>query len=294
MARRSNRYGVALVAAIVMIVLDLHIAYAAAPSGPTDLGGTQSRSLSDGRVVRGWILTKSSPVPARLSVANNGCGGCTWLIFRQCSDGVPGVASPEGTNCQGPDVSCGPAEARNWIYFSPDPGTPRKVVASYCYLPTQSELISADTVVPDARKYADQVSVDKPKIHTWPPGNKTLVNLPTFVAISATDSASSNFGGQGYTMRLRVAAAEYLWDFGDGATIRSNGPGGPPPEGPVHHTYRQSGPETITATVEYGATYSLVTPFGTIGPLEVPGGPVRSLPVSENVLVQESIATLTK
>ena len=49
----------------------------------------------------------------------------------------------------------------------------------------------------------------------------------------------------------------------------------------------------MTVTVAYGATYSVVTPFGTIGPEVVPGGAVRTLPAAIPLQVREAYAGLT-
>jgi hypothetical protein len=148
-------------------------------------------------------------------------------------------------------------------------------------------------IATDARKYADQVKVTAPTIRSWPPNGATLVNLATYFSAQAPPSAAKDFGGQGYTMRLQVGAAQYVWTFGDGATLQTTDPGSAPPNGSVRHTYLAAGTRPVTASVVYGATFTVITPFGNIGPDPVAGGPVRTIPAQLNLRVQEAYASLT-
>jgi len=181
-----------------------------------------------------------------------------------------------------------------FVLYAPDPATPLVQVDSYCFADGDAEVVTAASITPDARNYASQVGVAKPILKAWPPGGSTLVNLPTFFAVAGTSSAERDFGGEGYTMHLQVGASNYAWSFGDGVTLTSDEPGSAPPDGPIHHTYRSAGAVNVAVTVNYGATYSLITPFGTIGPLQVDGGPVKSLPATDGLQVKEAIATLTQ
>lgn len=120
-----------------------------------------------------------------------------------------------------------------------------------------------------------------------------MVNLPTYFSAQAPQSAAKDFGGQGYTMRLQVGAAQYAWSFGDGASLETTDPGSAPPDGSVHHAYLAAGQQAVTASVAYGATFTVVTPFGSIGPTPVAGGPVRTVPARMDLRVQEAYAGLT-
>lgn len=153
-------------------------------------------------------------------------------------------------------------------------------------------MVSAATVAPDVRKYATALAVSTPTVRAWPPGGVTLVHLPTFFAASAAGSGQQTVGGAGYTLQLQVAASQYDWTFGDGSTVTTSDPGGPPPGGGVRHTYPRSGSVSVGVSVAYGATYSVVTPVGSIGPLPVAGGAVRTLPAALDLEIDPATAGL--
>ncbi len=118
------------------------------------------------------------------------------------------------------------------------------------------------------------------------------MNLPTFFAVGAPGSGQATVGGQGYTLRIQVAASTYNWQFGDGAAVDTTDAGGPPPAGGVHHAYAQAGSDAVQVTVSYGATYTVITPYGDFGPQVVPGGAVRTLPAQLPLQVDEAHAGL--
>jgi len=99
-------------------------------------------------------------------------------------------------------------------------------------------------------------------------------------------------GAQGYYLRLTVLPVSYDWAFGDGATLHSVDPGEAPPSGDVRHAYLKGGTDAVTSLIQYGAEYTVITPFGAIGPLVVPGGPVRTVPVSKSLIVKSAEAGL--
>jgi hypothetical protein len=169
--------------------------------------------------------------------------------------------------------------------------SPSTLISQYCRADS-SGAVSEATVLPDIRRYLDQIAVAKPTISSWPQAH-SLVNLPTFFATSTAQPGDRTFGGVGYSMTLTVNPASYDWTFGDGATLSTTEPGAGPPDGVVRHTYQTHGTRQVELSIGYGATYSIVTPGGSIGPLEVPGEPVRSGPSVWNLTVDESLATLT-
>jgi hypothetical protein len=166
-------------------------------------------------------------------------------------------------------------------------------VDTYCYKTPDGGAVDAATVAPDARRYATALAVAKPTIRSWPPGGVTLVHLPTYFAARAQGSGQATVGGAGYSLQLAVAPQSYVWHWGDGATLTTTDPGAGPPDGAVRHTYPQAGTDDVTVTVSYGATYRVVTPFGTFGPEVVPGGAVRTLPAADGIQVRQAIAGLT-
>jgi len=239
------------------------------------------------------MMTTGSSVPGKISAQHGGCSGCQWSLTIRCSTGVGGHTGGFGDYCGGPLVGCKPAEKRFIVYFAPDPESPLQRISEYCYPDNDGGVISAATVTADARRYAGQLAVAKPGIRAWPPDGTTLVNLPTFFAVAAPGSGQHSFGGQGYTMQLQVQADGYDWSFGDGAGMHTTDPGSGPPSGSVRHTYAAARTVTVSVQVEYGATYTILTPGGRIGPLPVDGGPVRTVPAQTTLQVHEALATLT-
>lgn len=204
-----------------------------------------------------------------------------------------GLAGPDGDHCSGAFVGCPAAETRFLVQFQPEPAVPLVDVDSYCYADPDGGVVTAATVAPDVRRYATGLRVTAPTLRTWPPHDLTLVNLATFFGATAPGSGQVTVGGQGYSLQIAVAATTYDWSFGDGSTLVTTDPGGGPPDGSAHHTYTAAGSYPVTVTIGYGATYSVVTPFGTFGPEAVPGGPVRTLPAQATLQVREAHAGLT-
>jgi hypothetical protein len=184
-------------------------------------------------------------------------------------------------------------ESRFLVQFQATADSPLRDVDNYCYADPDGGVVTAATVAPDVRRYAAGLQVTKPTVRTWPPNDVTLVNLRTFFGARAPGSGQVTVGGQGYTLQIAVAATTYSWSFGDGASLITSDPGSGPPDGAAHHTYTRSGSFPVAVTIAYGATYSVVTPFGTFGPETVPGGAVRTLPAQAALRVREAHAGLT-
>jgi hypothetical protein len=100
------------------------------------------------------------------------------------------------------------------------------------------------------------------------PAGQALVNLESLYW--AQTPASRDLGVVtllGHQVALTIAVASVNWDFGDGATARSNGPGRPftatdhcgQKQCPdwFGHTYTQTGALTVTATVNWTGRYTV-------------------------------------
>lgn len=244
----------------------------------------------DGHSVSGLLIIAEAPSVTRASVsAGDGCASCRWTVTPVCKEGI----GFEGGECVGLAAGC-PAGQRRFEVQLETATEPRHVVSSYCHGGPGDGAVTGAQIAPDVRRYAEQVAVNRPAITTYPPGGVTLVNLPTYFAATAQASKQATVGGEGYRLRIRVSARSFVWSFGDGSSMTTTEAGGPPPGGAVRHTYASDGPEAVTVTVQYGATYSVVTPFGTIGPQVVPGGAVRTLPARSDLQVREAFAGLTR
>ena len=201
-------------------------------------------------------------------------------------------SGPDGDHCAGTYVGCSGTQLRYLVYLS-TPGTAAALVSQYCRADDPG-LITAAAVTPNLRDYADQVGISGPSLQTWPPGGQTLVNLRTFFATQAQQIADQDFSGAGYTVHMHIKAVRYVWSFGDGESLTTSDPGFGPPTGDVNHTYAQANSVTVSVTVIYEADYTVTGRGGQIGPLTVPGGPVRTVPAAAPLDVLESYATLVK
>lgn len=107
-----------------------------------------------------------------------------------------------------------------------------------------------------------------------PVGGRTLVNLPTYFALTWPDQGyrpgqTRSLTMLGHAVDLRLKTGGHRYDYGDGAT---HGPttstGGPYPTGDITHTYRRAGTLSPTATTVITADY------------RIDGGPWQPLPGS--------------
>jgi len=289
---RTQRIGLLPVTALLLVILSAIPAAADAGPAPPGFMASNAQVNTQDHKVTGLLFVRGRDAETHLSIATEGCGNCSWAVLTVCQTNT-GKSGPDASHCQGIYVGCRANEQRFQVLFSPSPGIPTRLVDSYCYAASDAGLVSGSMIAADARKYADQVQVTPPTLRSWPPGGATLVNLPTYFSAQAPQSAAKDFGGQGYTMRLQVGAAQYAWSFGDGASLETTDPGSAPPDGSVRHAYLAAGQQAVTASVAYGATFTVVTPFGSIGPTPVAGGPVRTVPARMDLRVQEAYASLT-
>jgi len=278
--------------ALVILLLPFWLTGAAHADGdPLNL--VTAAAQTNGHAEHGWLLINGRANEARLSfTTSDSCAGCQWRVNAVCLEDS-GRAGPSGRHCEGQFVGCKGVQQRFIVLFAPTSVAPLRPVDTYCLADSAGGVIDSSIVMSTARKYADQVQVTPPTLRSWPPGGATLVNLPTYFSAQAPQSAAKDFGGQGYTMRLQIGAAQYAWSFGDGASLETTDPGSAPPDGSVRHAYLAAGQQAVTASVAYGATFTVVTPFGSIGPTPVAGGPVRTVPARMDLRVQEAYASLT-
>ena len=102
-----------------------------------------------------------------------------------------------------------------------------------------------------------------PHLTSQPPGNTTLVNLPTYYQLrwsptghqpGETDHATLH----GIPVQIRPTLTGITYHYGDGT---SHGPttstGGTYPHGDITHTYRHPGRYPATITITLGADYSI-------------------------------------
>ena len=170
------------------------------------------------------------------------------------------AASPEGTGPQARLYRRIPGET-DWTY-----------VGRTCLAGTFEPPHSGAVTVADVQRAFEETPFAMPIGSTEPVGGATLVNLPTYFAL--TWSPTGYRPGQtrtlamlGHTVDLRLVHGGHVYDFGDGTRLGPTpSPGGPYPTGDVTHTYRTAATLTPTATTTITADY------------RIDGGPWQRLP----------------
>jgi hypothetical protein len=93
---------------------------------------------------------------------------------------------------------------------------------------------------------------------TFQPAAGTLVDLPTiFSAGTRTALPEQTFPAAGMAITVSAKAASWDWSFEPGATQRFARPGGTYPNKDVTHTYRTTGPRTVTVVATWTGTYTV-------------------------------------
>ncbi|WP_409483332.1 PKD domain-containing protein [Arsenicicoccus dermatophilus] len=134
----------------------------------------------------------------------------------------------------------------------------------------------------------------KPTAQIQPVGGRTLVTLPTFVSLG-WEAAGYEPGETrtvqllGHAVAIRPLAANYLYDFGDGAVGPTTRRGGPYPTGDVSFAYRHAGTYQIKVTATYTGEFSVDggpwTPIATTVPIPGPATPL-DVRTSRNELIE--------
>jgi hypothetical protein len=126
-------------------------------------------------------------------------------------------------------------------------------------------VITEGMLITEVRKVGFASSV----VHVQPAGN-TLVNLDTnFYADRRVFDRTVPI--LGLTVPVR-ATPTYTWHFGDGTSMRTDGPGAPYPYGDVTHQYKDRGRVVVSVTLNYDTWYQLPgEEWQRAGIVDVPG-----------------------
>lgn len=125
----------------------------------------------------------------------------------------------------------------------------------------------------------------RPEPTLQPPGGRTLVNLPTYFAVTWPRSGYRPNQIRtvvlvGQQVRIRPTLAHVVYDFGDGQSRRSRSLGGGYPDGDVRHTYARTGSLRIRITVSYSGQYSVNGgPWQEVGATVAVPGPATTVQV---------------
>ncbi len=102
----------------------------------------------------------------------------------------------------------------------------------------------------------------KPMAVIQPPGNRTLVNIPTYFQASwpvmgYAPQEVNTVTLLGQRVRIRPTLEHFTYSYGDGQTLRTTSAGGGYPDGDVQHTYVKKGIRTVRIDATYGGEFSL-------------------------------------
>jgi hypothetical protein len=152
-------------------------------------------------------------------------------------------------------------------------------------------------------RYLKDLRPPRPTIRVQPEG-RAVTGLATYFAADGartdtTDLDVTTAAGPA-TLHMDVAAARYLWEFGDGTRCETTEPGGPYDGGGatercgdrVAHVYDKAGDTTVRLTATWTGTYTFDVGYGAIGPLPVPGDGVPGPTATRAITVREARAQL--
>lgn len=252
------RRGTGLLLGVLAGALVAFLASGRAAAG-TDVHGDDERDVYVG--TGGLVLPGSVDAATRREVA--ACTGCAWRLTTPCL--LPGQGNPfDGqAACTSVVRGCpGGRLLRSW--FRPAAGSWRET--GLVCLPLSGPV----TVAEASRAAADQVERGIPGLDVgFQPGRGVLAQLPV-VFRSGQPSGMTRLDSTLLGRPLRVAARPaWTWDFGDGARLATEDPGGVYPHTAVSHVYRRGGSHVVRCTTRWTAEFTVdgLGPFPVVGEL---------------------------
>ncbi len=201
-----------------------------------------------------------------------------------CSgNGLPGERSDL---CTGATETCDqPEQVRYWVYVQDwliqqqRYGPPRlqRDPPYVCRGPQEvaDRVDPRSAVAAQVRSAWKTFGLPRATVVTQPAG-ETLVNAATRLTTTTPPTATlPPKPVLGMSVTLRIKATGYLWDFGDGSTVRAAATGSKPR---VEHTYREPGRKDVRLRTLYSATFTIAgspTVYPLQGTADVPGRPTQ-------------------
>lgn len=209
------------------------------------------------------------------------CLDCQWALVPVCKGAGGG-----NLGCGPAATSCPVGQRRMVILLLRPPSVTWDVVGSMC---VSGAPLTVDDV---ARQLADVVVRRVPPLEpTFQPRGGTLVNLPAlFASGQPARLATRTFDLVGFVVVLD-ARASWRWQFGDGATLETDQPGGAWPDRSVSHAYAGPGVFDVRVSSRWLGWFTVdgLGPFPVNGPAVVQSAGPVALVVHEAraVLVDE-------
>jgi hypothetical protein len=190
------------------------------------------------------------------------CGTCSWRTQPVCvsepSQGLPCLASLGG---------CPGGQYRVSILRRLEPGAQWEDVGQVCVGPGSRPVLVSEAADRVRDRFVDRLPPPHP---SYQPADGAIVNLPTIFASGQRGGADSDdFDLLGMPVHVD-AKPSWLWDFGDGTTLRTDKAGGRYPDKSVTHTYEREGTAHVTVSSSWLGTFTV----DGLGPFDVAGGAV--------------------
>ncbi|MEO8106903.1 MAG: PKD domain-containing protein [Actinomycetes bacterium] len=208
------------------------------------------------------------------------CPECRWALLPMCrGDGQAGDVA-----CGGAATSCPPGQFRRIVLLLRPGDTEWQEVGLVCLAG------GAPTTVDDvSSELADLVVEDVPPLEpSMQPDGGTLIGLP---AVFATGQPRT-LGERAFTLIgfeiVLDGRATWAWDFGDGAALASDDPGGAWPDMSVSHAYGRAGVYPVSVSSTWDAWFTV----DGMGPWPVGGAPVIQVASPPQVRVAAARAEL--
>lgn len=249
------------------------------------------------RDFRGAIIVPGSEVANRAVARSHGCDGCVWTLVLDCDRNS--VDSPSYLNCNASRCPDGTAYR---IYLQRPADEAPAYLDTICLSPTRRIVTAADLAT-DMREYLRRLRPPTTSIRVQP-ANGAVVRLASYFVAEgpATDATTLDVTTAAGPARLGIdiAAAAYVWTFGDGATCTTTGPGAPYGGGDpteqcgerVAHVYTTPATTTVGLSATWRGTYTFDVGYGAVGPLPIPGTGVAGPAAMTTLTVREARAEL--
>lgn len=156
--------------------------------------------------------------------------------------------------CGAMSASC-PNETAPVYYYLTDPDTGERIAeGDYCDGPDSLNQLFEPQLQPLISRAFRRLPMPAPDLQVQPPDGKTLVNFATnFYTEERTFNRTVRLLGN--RVELRIWVDTYRWDFGDGTTRETAGPGAAYPALTITHNYTRKGTYRPSLEVVYAADY---------------------------------------
>jgi hypothetical protein len=227
-------------------------------------------SVGVGGVDDGILTTiggsSSQTEPAVSTGSGSGGGGSVGPIIQYAYSPVCDVtchspaaqATADSANCVAPAVAV-------WVTTQVvgAGGTPTLQTAPECLTPAQQLAYDPAQLQAVVANYFEHIPLPEPGLHIAPADN-AVVNLPEIVSADQPATTTFTVDQVPFPVVTITAVVQWVWDFGDGATLVTSSPGkaydgtDPADGGYVTHTYRTANRAwPLTVTSVWTATYTV-------------------------------------